>query len=234
MEDQEGIYDDVPLADQRRFPGLRHAPVQFVPASTTPEQPSEKPLTSAQKYLAIAFGDGAKDMDIWAKVSPDKQLTFCDQCQASYSDPSHLHINSIAHQLNREQSHGPSHLDRKGIGFGLLEKQGWDADARKGLGAEGNEGRLHPIEAVANPTRTGLGVKVDNNTAKKEVKSIKTDAGAVRKRALEDKKKGEKLRNLFYGNGEVEKHLGQQGNFGSLDMSEFFNGPEEMRKKKKE
>lgn len=61
----------------------------------------------------------------------------------------------------------------------------------------------------------GLVLPKEEERRKKE-KKIGLDAGKVRKLAEKDKRKGEKLRQMFYGNSEVEKYLGGGSGVGGL------------------
>ncbi|KAH8593450.1 hypothetical protein B0O99DRAFT_627222 [Bisporella sp. PMI_857] len=118
------------------------------------------------------------------------------------------HEASLAHQVCLEHSHPPSHLDRKRKGLAYLSSYGWDPDSRLGLGAEGQGIRI-PIKAKPKDDKLGIGVVLpDLSEIPKRVKTEKLDAGKVRKMYEKDKRKGERLRNLFYGNDDVERYLG--------------------------
>lgn len=97
-----------------------------------------------------------------------------------------------------------------------MKKQGYDVDARVGLGANG-QGILFPIVPKEKKDKLGLGAdrqdykkkKVFGGASAADVRQGMLDAGKVRKLAKIDKRKHEKLQRMFYGNDEVEKYLGQ-------------------------
>ena len=105
----------------------------------------------------------------------------------------------------------------------MLESQGWDPDSRVGLGADGNTGRLYPIRAREKKDRVGLGgtVDIESAVAKAKGKVEKLDAGKVRERDQEGRKKAEGLRNAFYRSEEVERYLGQSQGHEGLDLGAF-------------
>ena len=117
------------------------------------------------------------------------------------------HEASLAHQVCLKHSHPPSHLDRSRKGLEYLSAYGWDLDSRKGLGAEG-QGIQFPIKTKAKDDKLGIGVVLPQpGEIKKKEKSQKLDAGKIRKLQERDRKKGEKLRDLFYRSEDVERYL---------------------------
>ncbi|KAK0337382.1 hypothetical protein LTR94_004875 [Friedmanniomyces endolithicus] len=116
----------------------------------------------------------------------------------------------------RDQRFFGAGIKRKRIqGLAVLEGHGWSPDSRLGLGPEG-VGRLHPVKAVKNPERAGLGARLEEMKAVK--KPVRLDAGKVKLLQLEGKRKAEKLRNAFYRSEEVEKYLGEElGSQGPID-----------------
>ena len=103
----------------------------------------------------------------------------------------------------------------------VLERQGWDPDGRRGLGAEG-EGKLHPVKAKENPMKAGLGMKAKDLEVKVVEKPVTLDAGKVRQKAMENKKKAERLRNAFYRSEDMERYLGVEGETNvNLDLTVF-------------
>lgn len=129
------------------------------------------------------------------------------------------HESSITHQICLQHSHPPSHVDRTRKGLTVLESQGWDPDSRLGLGAQGSEGRLHPVRAIENPQRAGLGARFDK--VKAVEKPLRLDAGKVRLVEQKGKRRAEALRNAFYRSEEVEKYLGQEQANPALDLEAF-------------
>jgi hypothetical protein len=118
------------------------------------------------------------------------------------------HEASLAHQVCLTHSHPPSHLDRNRKGLAYLSSYGWDPDSRVGLGASG-QGIQYPIKTKPKDDKLGIGVVLpgERERTKKE-KPIKLDAGEVRKLQEKDKKKAERLREMFYRNDDVERYLG--------------------------
>lgn len=116
------------------------------------------------------------------------------------------HEASLAHQVCLTHSHPPSHLDRTRKGLAYLSAYGWDPDSRLGLGAEG-QGIAFPIKTKPKDDKLGIGVVVPKSAEKRKEKLHKMDAGRVRKAYEKDKKKGERLREMFYMSDDVERHL---------------------------
>ena len=77
-----------------------------------------------------------------------------------------------------------------------------------GLGANG-EGIRAPLKGVMKNDTVGLGVKKGQVGEKKVVRRL--DAKGVRRKDDEDRKRGEKLQEMFYGNLDVERYLGLNG-----------------------
>ncbi|KAI1423284.1 hypothetical protein F5Y12DRAFT_758228 [Xylaria sp. FL1777] len=216
--------EEVPLQHKHPFgSGLKRKRVVFVPASSgnlnsiDESKPPEPSKSVSDIYLSIVLpkeNDGASTGETSAAG-----LDICDICKLPVDEPSDIadagkassrpHQASIAHQVCIAHSHPPSSLDRSRMGLGVLQAQGWDPDARAGLGAL-NQGISFPIKAKPKNNTLGLGLEVPKDVAakKKEKKPQTLNAKKVRKMAAEDRKRHEKLRHQFYGNSEVEKYLG--------------------------
>lgn len=252
---------EIPLRDQRYFgAGIKRKRVQFVSSQQT-QQTTSLPATpkesAADRYLAIVLDKSNGEPVRAASAPPVEQAPpgetdqpdesykhedegalpdetdkpqVCDVCYRSIpaSTSKASHESSIAHQLALPHSHPPSHLDRQRKGLTVLQSHGWDPDSRLGLGAQG-EGIRQPIRATENPNRAGLGAKLA--PARVMEKPVSLDAGKVRLREQEGKKKAERLRNDFYGKDDVQKYLGEMGGKGEgihgLDLDAF------KRKKKR-
>jgi len=220
----------VPSEDQRVFgAGIKRKRVQFVPAESPPLAPPAPPSdNAADRYLSIVFPSDPKshnhpirpsvDCTNTAKIaSPisNAEITICDICNLpinSESDTSPAaskpHESSLVHQLCLAHSHPPSHLDRSRHGLMYLSSYGWDPDSMLGLGANG-EGIRAPLKGVMKNDTVGLGVKKGQVGEKKVVRRL--DAKGVRRKDDEDRKRGEKLQEMFYGNLDVERYLGLNG-----------------------
>ncbi|KAI8624547.1 hypothetical protein F5Y19DRAFT_313782 [Xylariaceae sp. FL1651] len=216
-------YEELPLQHRRPFgSGLKRKQVVFVPASssnvnTTEESKSSEPSKSVSDiYLSIVLPketNGDVSTDEANASGPD----ICGICKLPLEEDYNMgagessrrpHEASIAHQFCISHSHPPSALDRSRMGLGVLQAQGWDPDARTGLGAS-NQGTQYPIKTKPKNDTLGLGVVVPKDIAtKKKEKVQRLDAKKARKMAADDKKRHERLRHQFYGNPEVEKYLG--------------------------
>ncbi|TVY37347.1 hypothetical protein LSUB1_G004559 [Lachnellula subtilissima] len=120
------------------------------------------------------------------------------------------HEASLAHQVCLAHSHPPSHLDRSRKGLAYLSAYGWDPDARRGLGASG-QGIQFPIKTKPKDDKMGIGVVLpkQGEIMKKE-KPKRLDAGKVKKLYEKDKRKTERLREMFYQNEDVDRYLGKR------------------------
>ncbi|KAI1503852.1 hypothetical protein F5X99DRAFT_373626 [Biscogniauxia marginata] len=225
-DDEE--YDDVPLQDRRPFgSGLHRKRVVFVPASSgclnsTEESTTTKTSKSVSDlYLSIVLPKETGEPTGTSKGEADKDTPkMCEVCSLPMNEnpnpetidmgksTSRPHEASIAHQVCLTHSHPPSAVDRSRMGLGVLQSQGWDPDARRGLGSS-QQGIQYPIKAKAKNNTLGIGVEVPKNLPVKKKEKVQTlDAKKVRKMAAEDKRRHEKLRQQFYGNPDVEKYLG--------------------------
>jgi len=119
------------------------------------------------------------------------------------------HEASLAHQVCLAHSHPPSHLDRSRKGLAYLSAYGWDPDARRGLGASG-QGIQFPIKTKPKDDKMGIGVVLPKpGEIRKKEKPKRLDAGKVKKLYEKDKRKTERLREMFYQNEDVDRYLGK-------------------------
>ncbi|KAI9665528.1 MAG: hypothetical protein M1831_001670 [Alyxoria varia] len=162
----------------------------------------------------------------WAPTTAAEAL-ICTICHTSMNDTSCPHESTFPHQFSLPHSTPPSALDRRNRGFLYLAAYGWDPDARKGLGAQGREGRLDPVKTRLKEGRQGVGVDVmpvgdkgegsdgdrryGRREREKNEKMRETEGmgkGEKRRRESERKRKGERYRELMYGREEVNRFLG--------------------------
>ena len=173
----------------------------FVPASgptqVLPERP-EDPESAARIYESIVF------------ASRPSVENHADSKQAALIENPRLSgKTSLAHQASLEHSHPPSHLDRRRNGFRYLASYGWDADSRLGLGPSG-EGLRAPLKGTIKRDTAGLGIKLSEPPGQiLPTPACSLDASKVRKQYAQDRKRTEKLREKFYGDGKIERYLGQ-------------------------
>lgn len=221
--------------------GIKRKRVHFVSSTSLsattsaapPPSKSDKNNDVADTYLSIVLKhhndhlpSSSEDAHPQSKISTttpqgragDEICSICQLPLSSSGDNTNTaraeikpHESSLAHQVCLKHSHPPSHLDRERPGLKYLSSYGWDPDARVGLGAEGREGIRAPIKGVMKKDTVGLGVinKKKAIVENKEVKKL--DAKQIRTKELEARKKGERLRQMFYGKEDVEKYLGEGG-----------------------
>ena len=222
--------DESPSPSERSIPfgaGLKRKYVQFVAA----EEPilardavSVVPSTSAgDRYLSIvlkkqastsanttgAQADGTHvSLESSNEASDDNTSILCEICKLPIeSAPSKPHQASIAHMVCLNHSHPPSHLDRDRQGLKYLATYGWDPDSRMGLGAAG-EGIRAPIKVKLKNDTVGIGVDLEKIKRTPEKRRVLLNAKQARKKYIEDRKKGERLQEMFYRNDDVERYLG--------------------------
>lgn len=225
LEDDEFL---IPLTDQRIFgAGLKRKRVLFVPESNSRIQPhgsnttaqSAQAHTVRQSYLQVVLPDIDTQSRDKAKHEDHERRDVAggDLCPDCGLPTEPQHSTSLLHLLSLPQSHPPSNLPRDAVGMRYLSSHGWDPDSRQGLGPQG-EGRLYPVKAQEKHDRLGVGleipahvkleaqVKAGGKTARKPPGLT---AKQMRQHEAESKSRGARLREDFYGNGELEKYLGE-------------------------
>lgn len=226
--DDHDDFDDVPLHHKKPFgSGLRRNEIKFVPASSEDATVTEQSRGRVQGQSVSDFylNMVLKKPEAGTHVAgPDVEAVVgevCEVCKlplpprpadgagSSGARTSH-HEASIAHQVCIAHSHPPSALDRNRMGLAVLENQGWDPDARTGLGAAG-QGVQFPLKAKPKDDHLGLGVVVpkDYFRARRDKEKPKLlDAKKVRKMAADDRKRTDKLQQQIFGNVDLERYLG--------------------------
>lgn len=223
----------IPLQDQRVFgAGIKRKRVHFIPAISDPPVISPeltKPSPAGDRYLSIVMPLARSDRDYLHSTGDTSEdanpqtpssigATLCQICNlpilpystgpTSSTTP---HEASITHQVCLTHSHPPSHLERSRSGLKYLSSYGWDPDSRLGLGASGQGIRI-PIKPKVKANTVGLGTEVaqrKNGHSRSAPKARdKLDAKKIRKEHAGSKLERESLRELFYGNEDVEKYLG--------------------------
>ncbi|KAI9858014.1 MAG: hypothetical protein M1824_004479 [Vezdaea acicularis] len=218
MEEEDEEYF-IPLIDQRVFgAGIKRKRVQFVPSKpAAAAKGSVRPRTTTtarDRYLSIVLPTPDKVDELPEKPGEIKSKedeyrgALCEICRLPLSTDATPHEASLIHQACLEHSHPPSHLDRSRKGLQYLSSYGWDPDSRLGLGAEGTGTRI-PIKTT--PKNDNLGIGVDPALSRVRSKVVKKRLGAkeIRMQAETEKKKAEKLREIFYRNEDTDKYLGK-------------------------
>lgn len=225
------VEDSTPLEVQRMFgAGIKRKRIDFVPAggaSTESTRQPNPPTLTGDKYLSIVLKNGASSSEFNTSNTQapnaseslshhqlEPKGAVCEICRLpikasddASTTSSEPHEASIAHQVCLQHSRPPSHLNRDRQGLKYLSSYGWDPDSGLGLGATG-EGIRVPIKVKVKNDTVGLGVEL-RETKKGPEKNVELlDAKKVRKKNLEDRKKREKLQQMFYGNDDVERYLG--------------------------
>ncbi|KAI9780265.1 MAG: hypothetical protein M1839_006825 [Geoglossum umbratile] len=203
----------VPLQDQRVFgAGLKRKRVHFVPASADDAEPSPQPPAKGvgDYYLSIVLGkDKQADTSATAEVEP-APLDLCPTCHTPLppSPQTKPHESTLPHQLSLPASHPPSSLPRQHIGLKYLCRHGWDPDSRLGLGKSG-EGRTGVVKVRWKADTVGLGVKVDKGFKGQRRDKVGKLLGAkeVRDKVEGERRKGERLREEFWGRVDVDAYL---------------------------
>ncbi|KAF7860379.1 hypothetical protein EAF04_008505 [Stromatinia cepivora] len=227
---------EIPLQDQRVFgAGIKRKRVKFVPSSSsstiqsTPSAGSAKSISDLYLRLVLPKDSPAPESTSTENSIHPGDSEVCEVCKLPLStDPEAIkdavdstdisnptsstklrpHEASLAHQVCLNHSHLPSHVDRNRKGLTYLSSYGWDPDSRLGLGASG-QGIQFPIKTKPKDDKLGIGVVLPKEgEIRKKVKIQKLDAGNVRKLHEKDRRKGEKLREMFYRNDDVERYLG--------------------------
>lgn len=218
---------EIPLQDQKVFgAGIKRKRVKFVP-STEPSATVQASSNASTRsvgdfYLSLVLKD-SKDaskqtppvVSRSTELPSQPAIETCEICNLPIQTHDTLegsnlrpHEASLAHQVCLTHSHPPSHLDRNRKGLAYLSSYGWDPDSRLGLGASG-QGIQFPIKTKPKDDKMGIGVvlpKVSERRKKEKVEKL--DAGKVRKMHEKDKRRAEKLREMFYRNDDVERYLG--------------------------
>ncbi|KAL9625220.1 MAG: hypothetical protein Q9160_000622 [Pyrenula sp. 1 TL-2023] len=229
----------LPLQDQRVFgASIKRKRVPFVSASTlssvtdSSASASKKEASSVDRYLSIVLpNDPSTDSSNPNTNATEPLPDLCTICSLPLQNPTTsspptrttaAHESLLAHQACLPHSHPPSHLPRQHVGLRYLTSYGWDPDSRQGLGRAG-EGIRVPIKGKVKNDTVGLGVyfaeedkKSENRRRRKASERAhesqkKLNAKEVRKMELKGRRKEEKLRGMFYGNGELERYLGEGG-----------------------
>ena len=212
------------VQDQKpaEIPGTKRKVISFVSSGFTKKEPVDlKNINNSENDAR----PNASDVDLYRKIvfgraeesthngeetpSGNLDLEQCGACGAMYhiDDASKAQHNlSIGHQLALPHSDPPSAIDRKNKGFEYMSAYGWDPDAKKGLGVEG-EGILRPIKAIKKEDKFGVGAgELLKPALVKKIKNPLT-RGEIKEAEHRKHKKTQKMQDLFYGNEKVNEYF---------------------------
>ena len=228
------VETSIPWEQQRiMVASITRRKIHFVPAAVNPTQAIQlapqtpSSICPGDRYLNIVLKNGpiVEDHKPTSTKAPnhersatrqqlDLEGAFCEICNlpidargGAASTASMSHEYTIVHMVCLTHAHPPSHLDRSRQGFKYLSSYGWDPESRQGLGATGG-GIRAPIKPKVKNDTVGLGVKLKSNKKPQNAKVERMDAKQVRRKDIEDRRKWERLQEMFYGNDDVEKYLG--------------------------
>lgn len=219
--------DDVPLHRKQAFgAGLKRKKVEFVKATTADDTAAassvqrDRASAVSDLYASIVMGsanssDSQSNTPTPVEATPveDKEPPICAVCSLPVTGPIALHNASLAHQVSLEHSHPPSALDRSRMGLKALTSQGWDPDARLGLGREG-AGMRFPIKVANKEDTLGIGAVLPDKVERTEKKAKPLSAKEAKAKADREKRRAEKLQRDIYGSVDVEKYLRGDGGDG--------------------
>lgn len=194
---------------------------------------NEQPRSDQGPAPAPASASGPESSAPVIQAKPKQ--TNCEICNLPLHSAEKLHEASLAHQLCLSHSHPPSHFDRTRHGLRYLSAYGWDPDSRLGLGMPGREGIREPVKGRLKADTVGLGVRLpghggdDDDEDEGSLRRRKDrerrermkvqergtrvekrlNAKEVRKGDLEARKRGDKLKEMFYQSEDVQKYLGE-------------------------
>ena len=214
--------DNVPLHHRRPFgAGLKRNKIEFVRAADLDQGivgTASRPSASADigdLYASIVLSNDKKAASAPATTAPSPrddttpELVICPVCNVPVSTTLQEHEATLAHQVKVPHSHPPSALDRSRMGLRALKSQGWDPDARVGLGREG-EGVRFPIKLKKKDDTLGIGAQKHQETKREQPKEEpprKLTSKELKAAAIKDRQRSERLQREIYGRVDVEEYL---------------------------
>ncbi|KAG6045532.1 hypothetical protein E4U39_002195 [Claviceps sp. Clav50 group G5] len=227
--DGHDVDEDIPLHHKKPFgSGLKRQRVEFVRATESDNgvtfvgKPETK-STAGDLYASIVLGNHKPKPDSAPATRLGTQQTHsassslvaetastCPVCSLPIMTSIKEHEASVAHQVKMPHAHPPSALDRSRMGLRALESLGWDPDARRGLGREG-EGVRYPIKGKAKDDTLGVGARVADKAKKQELPlpPRKLTSKELKAAVARDKQRAERLQAEIYGRIDIESYLGR-------------------------
>jgi hypothetical protein len=219
--------DDIPLHHKKPFgAGLKRKKIEFIRAQdkdegiTAARDGASKGTAIGDLYASVVLGAGrAKSSPApdGAGAEPEKtdeeraDTPVCSVCSLPITASLDEHNASLAHQVSLAHSHPPSALDRSRMGLRALKAHGWDPDARRGLGREG-EGLRFPIKVSQKEDNLGIGAVLETKPPAEEKPKPRSLSAKERKAlAQQEKTKAERLHREIYGRVDVERYLRGDG-----------------------
>ncbi|KAG9254272.1 uncharacterized protein F5Z01DRAFT_622174 [Emericellopsis atlantica] len=208
-------HDELPLHRKRAFgSGLKRQRVEFVRATEEDETSAsaqitrEKGTAVSDLYASVVMTSGSGTQTAGkdpAGNKAEKDTTLiCETCGLEIKGDQKTHEQSLAHQVSLQHSHPPSHLDRSRMGLQTLRSQGWDPDARVGLGSQG-EGRRFPIKVALKEDTLGVGAVVP--TVEKKEKEVKLTNKELKREVKREKERTKRMEREMFGRTDVEQIL---------------------------
>ncbi|PNY23206.1 Uncharacterized protein TCAP_06845 [Tolypocladium capitatum] len=223
---EEDAGDDVPLHHKKPFgAGLKRKRVEFVRATAADQgmqasvPSAERGLLASDLYASVVLGAAksgpasrTESPAAGTEEEPKPEPTICSVCSLPITTSVRKHEASLAHQVSLEHSHPPSALDRSRMGLRTLQSQGWDPDARRGLGLDG-EGVRYPVRTTAKEDNLGIGAVVEEPQKKKEAERPPRQLTAKERKAVaaQERQRAERLQAEMYGSVDVERYLRGNG-----------------------
>ncbi|KJZ80057.1 hypothetical protein HIM_00771 [Hirsutella minnesotensis 3608] len=213
-------YDDIPLHRKQPFgAGLKRKRIEFVPASNTDggiaasSKKSTSTICAGDLYASIVLGNREPDkprasVDVESTTTAADEPETCAVCSLPLTTSLRQHEMSLAHQVALAHSHPPSALDRSRMGLRTLQSQGWDPDARRGLGLEG-EGVRFPIKVASKDDNLGIGATAPKTEPKAQAPKAapRPTAKELKAMAAKERQRAERLQAEIYGRVDVERYL---------------------------
>ncbi|KAG6006994.1 hypothetical protein E4U21_006514 [Claviceps maximensis] len=226
--------EDIPMHQKKPFgAGLKRQRVEFVRATESDHGVAFAAKTRSDTavgdlYASIVLGDGKRPKTTSAPATrlgtPQADSTdgadgtsssivaekpaICAVCSLPITTSVKDHEASVVHQVKMPHAHPPSALDRSRMGLRALESLGWDPDARRGLGREG-EGVRYPIKVKAKDDTLGVGAAMADRAKQEQPMPPrrKLTSKELKAATMRDKQRAERLQAEIYGRVDVESYL---------------------------
>jgi hypothetical protein len=200
----------------RVLAGDIYASIVLGTAAAAPKRPASVSVSAAPSNSINTEGEELQSESSTAFAEELVNASgVCKVCSLPITTSIREHEASLAHQVSLTHSHPPSALDRSRMGLRTLAAQGWDPDARTGLG-RGGEGARFPIKVTAKEDTLGIGAEPPTReqiAASAAAAQAKKPLSAKERKAmdLKDKKRAERLQAEIFGSVDVDRYLRGDG-----------------------